>query len=158
MITPNGNVVLQGAQVFAKNFAGGKFRDGKRSVGFKLPFELGEELHRLGWPINRLLPNPDDPNGVETHCVYAKVRFDIVPPVIVMIDRHGKTKLDEQSVGQLDWTRIGSCDVVLHPSSYPASNGRPGGISVYVKTLYATIIEDDEFYERYADIPFRDFE
>lgn len=78
-----------------------------------------------------------------------------IPPIIILITSDGKIKLDEETVGQLDWTRIKNADMIIRPYNYPARSGRPAGVSAYLKCLYVTVAEDD-LATKYADIPFID--
>jgi hypothetical protein len=60
--------------------------------------------------------------------------------------------LTEETIDQLDWSIIESCDLVIRPYNYPAIAGRPAGVSAYLKAMYVTVVEDD-FAKKYADIP-----
>ena len=70
------------------------------------------------------------------------------PPKIVMLTKHGKTALDEETVGTLDWAEIQKCDLVF--SAYQYEVGGKTGIAAYLKTMFVTVLEDD-LEEKYAD-------
>lgn len=56
----------------------------------------------------------------------------------------------------MDWSIIKNCDLIIRPYNYPAIKGRSAGVSAYLKAIYVTISED-EFAEKYADIPDLDY-
>ena len=42
--------------------------------------------------------------------------------------------------------------MIISPYNYPARNGKPAGVSAYLKSLVVKVIEDD-LELKYADIP-----
>ncbi len=149
------NIYIEGARLFKRNFRGLRtdFNDeGKRSFGVYLDDKLAEKLIEDGWPVKFLKPKEDDPDQYKQPCMYVKVKFGLYPPVAVLINSKGKKKLDEDTIDQLDWTRIKNCDLVIRPYNYPAIKGRPAGVSAYLKAIYVTISED-EFEEKYSGVP-----
>lgn len=81
-----------------------------------------------------------------------KVRYDIKPPKIFLIEGNTKTLLSEDTVGVLDSADIVRADMVITPVFYDV-NGNTG-FSNYLKTAYITI-EADEFAARYGDLETR---
>lgn len=149
------NIHIEGARLFKKNFSGRKTdfnNEGTRSFGVYLDDDLAEKLINDGWPVKFLKPREDDPEQYKQPCMYVKVRFTPYPPIINLINSRGKKRLDEDTVDQLDWSRIENCDLIIRPYNYPAIKGRPAGVSAYLKAIYVTISED-EFAEKYADVP-----
>lgn len=149
------NVFIEGAQLIFKNFQGKKTeynKEGNRNFGVLLDEELAEELKRDGWNVKYLKPKDDDPDGVEQAWLPVKISFNPYPPICQLINGRGKIKLNEETIDQLDWTRIKNCDIVINPYNYPAMQGRPAGVSAYLKAIYVTI-EEDRFARKYADIP-----
>lgn len=150
------NITLKDARLIFKNFAGKKtdYNDeGNRNFGVLIDDDLAERLEDDGWNVKRLKPRQDseDPEYRQPW-LPVKVRFGDIPPIVVLITSGGKVKLDEGTVDQLDWTRMKTVDLIVRPYNYPARNGRPAGVSAYLKSIYVTVIED-ELEEKYADIP-----
>lgn len=149
------NIKIEGARLIFKNFQGKGTQynaEGNRNFGVILDDEIAEELEQYGWNVKRLCPREDDPEQHIQAWLPVKVKFDPYPPIVMLINSRGKKRLDEETIDQLDWSIIKNCDLIIRPYNYPASNGRPGGVSAYLKAIYVTISED-EFAEKYADIP-----
>ena len=149
------NVVIEGAKLVFKNFSGKVSeynRNGQRNFSVLIDDELASKLEEDGWPVKYRKPREDDPEQYRQPFLPVKVQFNMYPPTVVMITSRGKRKLDENTIGQLDWARISNADVQIRPYNYPAINGKPAGVSAYLKSLYVTIIEDP-LETKYADIP-----
>lgn len=160
------NIKLEGAKMIFKNFQGKKtdYNDeGNRNFGVLIDDDLAEELKADGWNIKYRPPRTDDPDQHEQAWLPVKVKFGKIPPVIVLITSCGKIRLDEETVGQIDWSNIANADMIIRPYNYPATNRRPAGIAAYLKSLYVTVDEDD-LAIKYADVPvmsqasFKEFE
>lgn len=149
------NIQIEGARLVCRNFTGAKndFNDeGNRNFGILLDEQLAEDLAKDGWSIKRFKPKPDDPEQYAQPWIKVKVKFGKIPPIINLITSRGKTRLDEDTVDQLDWCRIANADVIVRPYNYPAMPGRPAGVSAYLKALYVTV-QEDEFADKYSNIP-----
>lgn len=149
------NIKIEGARLVYKNFRGeaGKFNnEGQRSFGVLLDDDLAKEVESDGWRVKYFPPKEDDPEGHEQAWLPVKVKFGKYPPIAVLITSRGKTRLDEDTVGQLDYTSIKNVDLIIRPYNYPAMSGRPAGVSAYLKSIYVTANEDD-LAMKYADIP-----
>lgn len=152
----NGTVTIEGAELIFKNFQGkqGDFNEeGNRNFGVLLDEDLAVQLESDGWNVKRLKPREDDPEQYEQPWLPCKVKYGAYPPVVVLINSSGKIRLDEETVGQLDWSRIKNADLIIRPYNYPAIAGRPAGVSAYLKALYVTI-EEDKLESKYADVPY----
>ena len=149
------NIKIEGARLMFRNFQGkaSQFNaEGDRNFAVQIDAELAERLKDDGWNVKYLRPRQDDPEQHFQPYLNVKVRYGNIPPIAVLINSRGKKRLTEETIDQLDWTMIKNCDVVIRPYNYPALNGRPAGVSAYLKSIYVTIMED-ELDEKYADIP-----
>ena len=142
---------IENARIGFRNFSGkkGKFNpEGRRNFCVFLDNELGRTLQEDGWNVRWLKPRDDQED--EQAYMQVMARFDNYPPKIIMITSRGKTTLDEESVGLLDWAEIENVDLIISPSNWNV-DGR-SGIKAYVKSMYVILVED-EFEKKYHDIP-----
>lgn len=154
------NIKIEGAKLIYKNFRGlgNNFNsEGNRNFGVLIDDELADKLIADGWRVKRLRAKEDDPDQYEQPWMPVKVKFGQYPPIAVLITSRGKTRLDEETIGQLDFASIKTVDLIIRPYNYPAMNGRPAGVSAYLKSLYVTVNEDD-LALKYADIPDADYQ
>lgn len=150
------NLVIENCRITFKNFSGKetKFNPvGRRNFAVILDEDTAHKLCDDGWNV-KIRPSRDDDN--EFFCTMSvAVRFDIKPPKIFLISGKRKTELDEDSVSALDYAEIKNIDLVISPCRWEV--GDKSGIKAYLKTMYATIEEDElaakygEYYE--ADHP-----
>lgn len=153
------NIKIEGARLIFKNFNGKENppynKAGDRNFGVLLDDDLAEDLAKDGWRVKYRPPRED---GYEQAWLPVKVKYNKYPPIVVLINSNGKIRLDEDTVGQLDWTRIQNADMIINPYEYPAMLDKAGnvireaGVSAYLKSLYVTVQEDD-LDLKYADIP-----
>lgn len=151
----NSNISISGAKLIFKNFQGKKTdynEEGNRNFGVLLDDDLAEKLEKDGWNVKHLKSREDDPEQYEQPWLSVKVKFDPYPPIVTLINSRGKKKLTEETIDQLDWSVIKNCDLIIRPYNYPATALREAGVAAYLKAIYVTISED-EFAEKYADLP-----
>ena len=152
------NFAVEGARIIFRNFSGKGSQydsEGSRNFGLLLSEEDAQMLAADGWNVKRRPPRADDPEGYEQPWLPVKVKFGKFPPIAVLINSRRKIRLDEDTIGRLDHTRIKNCDVIVRPYNYPASNVTSAGVAAYLKAIYVTV-EEDAFEEKYAEIPYAD--
>jgi len=150
------NIIIEGARIGFRNFSGkeGQFNPaGKRNFCVFLEEDLAKKLESDGWNVRWLQPRDDQEN--EQGYLQVAVSFDNIPPKIIMITSGGKTILDADSVGLLDWAEISEIDLIIRPYNWVLHEGtknEKSGIKAYVKSMYVQIVED-EFEKKWANAP-----
>ena len=145
------NIKIENAKVRFRNFSGkeGKYNPaGVRNFCVFLDEEDAQPLAEEGWNIKYLQPKTDD-DDPQAYLPVA-VSFANFPPKLYLVTSKQKTLLDEDTVNILDWGEFENFDLVIRPHNYDV-NGKTG-VKAYVKTLYATLVED-EFADKYEDVP-----
>lgn len=141
---------IENARLIFKNFSGRetKFnREGNKNFCVRIDDpDLAQQLAEDGWNVH--ISNPIDVDEAPWHYIQVSVNFDNIPPNVYMITRRGKTKLDAESVSNLDYADIVSADLIIRPYHWEV-NGK-SGIKAYLKTAYI-VIEEDEFADKYAE-------
>jgi hypothetical protein len=126
---------VSGKAIRFRNFSGkaGKYNvEGDRNFCLLIDPETADELQREGFNVRFLNPRDDSEDPVpyiSVKVAYGKGR----PPKIVMITKKGKTELDEDSVGLLDWVEINVAHIAINP--YEWVHGGNSGTKAYLKTM-----------------------
>lgn len=150
------NLVLEDARILFPNFSGREERfnpAGSRNFCVILPEKTYQVAENLGWNVKYLV-SKDDPEDKVPY-LQVTVRYDNIPPKVVMITSKGKTILNEDTISQLDFADIKSADMVISPYNWNV-NGK-SGVKAYLKTLYITL-DEDEFERKYTDISDENYE
>lgn len=147
------NIVIKGARLIFKNFSGKdeKFQH-DRTRHFGLVIEDPEDVERLlaeGWNVKSFIPKNQEPGEeIEIFYIDVKISYDIVPPVVKLVGKHGPVAITEQEIGLLDDAEIIQADVAVRPYVWSVNGSE--GIKAYLKTLYVTIGKD-EFADDYEE-------
>ena len=148
------NLIIENAKLLPgsfRNFSGAESKyNRKGNRNFCVIIEDPDQAERLaadGWNVRILQPREegDEPR----HYLPVAVSFENIPPKVYMVTRKRKTELDEESIGILDHAELLNVDMTIRPYNWDV-NGKTG-IKAYLKTMYATIAEDD-FAEKYQDM------
>lgn len=143
------NINIEKAQIIIRNFSGkeGKYnREGQRSFCVIIDDSTAPHLINDGWNV-RILPARNE-DETPKYYIQVAVSYENIPPRIYMISRGKKTRLDEDTVGELDYAEIANADIVIRPYNWEV-NGKKG-IKAYLQTLYITVYED-AFADKYSD-------
>lgn len=146
-------LTFEDCRMVFKNFSGkeGKFnREGDRNFCLLVDHESAAQMAADGWNIKELQPREEgDPTQP-----YLKVKVNFPknnrPPRVVLVTQRGKTELDEDTIGMIDWADIKHVDLIIRPYDWEVSGNT--GRSAYLKSLFVTINED-ELDLKYADVP-----
>lgn len=143
------DIIIEDARIFFKNFSGKGDqynREGDRNFCVYINEEDAQKLYDDGWNVKYTKPRNEDDESKPY--IQVKVSFDNVPPKVIMISGRTKIKMDEESIGELDYAEIRNIDMTISPYHWEVSG--KSGIKAYLKTMYVTIAEDP-FADKYAD-------
>jgi hypothetical protein len=109
-------------------------------------------MEQDGWNVRWLEPRNE---GDERKAfISVAVNFNNRPPKIILLTNKGETRLDEETVGMLDWAEKEQIDLTINPR-YWDDNGRQR-VKAYLRTLRVKIYEDEleqEIDELYSNAP-----
>ena len=150
------NIVMENARLIFRNFEGREEkynRKGDRNFGLIIEdSEVAQQLAEDGWNIKELTPKNNDDYDDTPEVIYwlpVTVRFDNVPPKVMLVTRRKKTRLNEDNINTIDYANIAKVDLTVTPYDWEV-NGK-SGTKAYLQTMYVTINED-EFADKYADL------
>ena len=147
----NVTLALEGVQLLFRNFAGREREynsEGDRNFSVLLDPETAKNMIDAGWRVKQLKSREEDEPGdyhIKVNVNYKKGR----PPRVVLVTSGSRTDMGAEEVEMLDFAEIKNADLVLNGWW---SDMAGGGYSAFLKTAYITIAED-EFSDKYADIP-----
>lgn len=133
--------MIEDAKLAFRNFSGNETdynRAGDRNFLVILPEDVAVEMLKDGWNVKRFKDdeegNPGDPY------IQVSLKFNKFPPKVVMITSVGRTILNEDTIGSLDWADVLNVDLIAR--GYEWSVREKSGTKAYLKSLYITINED----------------
>ncbi len=143
--------VIENAELFRLNFRGEESEyneKGKRNFNVFIPTEeMAEAMLAEGWKVFRTKPTDEDENG--RPAIAVKVRFDPIPPQIVVKTSKARTFYTEEMVDTLDYARMAQVDIVANAYNWTNKRGEKG-TSAYLKTM-RILLEEDVLQQKYAD-------
>ena len=144
-------ILFEDARLMFRNFSGkeGKFNAaGKRNFCLFLDPETAAQMAQDGWNVKQLTPRDeqDDPQPY----MQVSVNFGGRPPKIMMVTSKGKTPIGEDMAGILDWAEFKNVDLIINPYKWEVQG--KSGIKAYLKSMYATL-EEDDLDKKYSDVP-----
>ena len=150
-------VTFYNARIIFRNFSGEGTtynRAGDRNFGIVVDDQaiLGL-LMKNGWNVKPLKSRDEDEEP--RYFIPVAVRYDNFPPKVYKISGRRKTLLDEESVGSLDFDELENVDVTISPSNWEM-NGKKG-VKAYLKTMFATLVQDElaaKYAEDEEELPF----
>lgn len=145
------NIKIENAKVRFKNFSGkeGRYNPaGRRNFCVILDEESAQSLFEDGWNVKYLQPKEEGDDPIPY--LQVAVSYNNIPPKVYLVTSKQKTLIDEDTISMLDWGEFENFDLVIRPYNYDV-NGKTG-VKAYLKTLYATLVED-EFADKYEDVP-----
>lgn len=144
---PKKTLTIEGTNLIFRNLSGKTSeynKNGERITGVIIPPELVNELVDDGWNVKQTKPR--DPQDEPLYYMNVKCRFDNFPPKVYLCTQRKKTKLDEETIDQIDYSEIDFVDIEISPYDYTTALG--SGRTAYVKNMYVNVIED-AFAEKY---------
>ena len=147
---------MENARLIFRNFEGREKkynRKGDRNFGLIIEDpEVAQQLAEDGWNIKELTPKNNDDYDDTPEVIYwlpVTVRFDNVPPKVMLVTRRKKTRLNEENINTVDYANIAKVDLTVTPYDWEVNS--KSGTKAYLQTMYVTINED-EFADKYADL------
>jgi len=148
-----GNFVLEDCErLYYRNFQGRveKYNEtGKKSFTVRFTDEEAALMLANKWNVKS---KPAREEGEAAwHTMHVAVNFESKnPPRIIMLTSKGRTQLDEQLCGLLDFADIKYADMIIHPHDWTV-NGNTGR-KAYLQSIYVWINED-VLELKYQDVP-----
>jgi hypothetical protein len=140
--------MVEDATLIFRNFSGKEDqynKPGNMNFSVLLDHETADFLASEGWNV-KLLKAQEEGEEQQAY-IPVSLRFDIMPPTVMMLTSTGRLRLDEDTVAMLDWANIQTVDLIVRAYNWEL-NGKTG-TKAYLKSMYVTI-EEDELEKKYA--------
>lgn len=152
-ITNAKQTTLYGMAIKFRNFAGRPTKfdkvGGKRSFALILTPELADALVADGWNVN--IPIPKEEGYPAIPILNVKVNLtSYTPPEIWIVRDDTKTRLNEDSIGSLDYAEVENVDITFSPHEFQRKDGTYAA-NAYLSKLFVKI-KKDELEEKYANL------
>lgn len=145
-------LIIEDAKIIFRNFGGRETQfnhEGDRN--FCVVLEDEELINKLaadGWNVKIRQPKVEG----DTPFNYMKVNvsYRVRPPKVYMVFERTNRKvlLNEETVGQLDYSDILGADLVINPRHWDSGNN--SGISAYLSSAYIKV-DEDPLAQKYSD-------
>lgn len=157
-------VNFENAKIMFKNFEGreGRYnRKGDRNfvVVIEDP-EVARDLSDDGWNVRISEPREEGDKPFMTLQVAVSFRtFPSIPPAEIFVyTKKARRRLNEDTVGELDFMEIGNIDLTIRPRFWTDDAGNEH-VKAYLKEMHVTPIESpwsDKYaeYESPSEVPF----
>lgn len=149
-----GLLVINNCKTIFRNFAGAptKFTDaGRREFSVLIDDELADILKEDGWNVKMY---QDRNKEMDIPYIKIKVNYrdekdekkEALDPSVVVVKNNKEEKLNEHTVGMLDWATIENVDLLISP--YHWNFNGSSGVSGYLKAAKITLAVDEleKFY------------
>lgn len=144
-------IMFEDARLLFRNFTGreGPYnREGDRGFSVEIPDEaVAKKMMEDGWNVKWPKAREDEEEESYSPHLPVAVKFDILPPRIVLITSKARTTMTKEMVGELDSIEIETVDLMVNASNWTV-NGKTG-VKAYLKSMYVTMAED-ELDRKYA--------
>lgn len=151
MADSNAPVFLENSRIGFRNFAGegGQFNaQGDRNFCVFLEPDIAQQMINDGWNVKHLKARDED--EAPQAYLQIKVNFANRPPRMFLVSSKGKTPINEDMVGIVDWAELQYTDLMVSPYKWNV-NGKTG-VKAYLKSAYF-ILQEDELDRKYIDVP-----
>lgn len=140
-VQANEILTFQNVNLYARNFAGTKFGDGKRTFGFFIEPEVAQAMLADGWPVKQTRPPAENVPEDWSPRFWLKVNisYKFRPPKVVTIGSRGMVTLDEEVLDILDWASFETVDLSVR-ARFWEMNGNTG-LQAQLSEMYATLEE-----------------
>ena len=148
-------IEIRDARVARRNFRGEERRFGNKvmnSAGNRnflliLPDDIVGDCISDGWNVKQFKPSEDGTPG--DYFINVKVNFSYKPPVVWLVTRKDgkpvRTKLDEDTIGELDYADIIEIKLVVKPVIRTDEYSGKTTVSAYLETMYCEVENSDPF-------------